>query len=60
MLKNAKGSFDDDPIAYINCQLRYHLGISKDELTTMPDEEWARNYAILTDIRKEEAKQRPF
>jgi hypothetical protein len=38
----------------------YHLGFTKTDLEQMSDEEWAENIAILTNIRKEEAKQRPF
>lgn len=36
----------------------YHLGLSRQDLTEMGDEEWAEQYAILQDIRKEEAKHK--
>jgi hypothetical protein len=34
--------------------------LTKDELTEMDDEEWTEHYAILENIRKEEAKRKPF
>ena len=60
MLKAADGDFDNNPVQYINLQLRYHFGLTKQELLEMSDEEWAEHYAILENIRKEEAKQKPF
>lgn len=60
MLKSANGSFEDDPINYINLQLRYHFKMSRQDLSDLSDEEWAQHYAILNNIRQEEAKQRPF
>jgi hypothetical protein len=38
----------------------YHLGYTKADIAEMTDEDWAENIAILNNIRKEEAKQRPF
>jgi hypothetical protein len=38
----------------------YHLGLSKAEIESMDDETWAEHYAILENIRKEEAKRKPF
>jgi preprotein translocase subunit SecA len=58
VLKAADGTFDSNPVQYINLQLRYHLGCSKNELLEMTDEEWAEHYAILANIRKEESKQK--
>lgn len=58
MLKAATGEFESNPVLYINLQLRYHLGVTKDELHEMSDEEWAEHFAILGNIRKEEAKRR--
>lgn len=45
---------------YINTQMRYHLHFSTEELRNMSDEEWANHFAMLQNIRKEEAKQKPF
>jgi hypothetical protein len=56
VLRYAKGEYGDNPVKYINLQLRYHLGISNQELEAMDDEDWAEHYAILTNIRQEEAK----
>ena len=58
MLKAANGTFENNPVNYINLQLRYHFGVTKQELLEMTDEEWADHYAILENIRKEEAKQK--
>ncbi|MBN8834567.1 MAG: hypothetical protein ABS68_00265 [Niastella sp. SCN 39-18] len=60
MLSAAKGDFEANPIQYINLQLRYHLGLTKQELNEMTDEEWAEHYAILENIRKAEAARKPF
>ncbi|RYF85845.1 MAG: hypothetical protein EOO03_12675 [Chitinophagaceae bacterium] len=57
MLRDAEGDFDHNPVLYIDLQLRYHFGISKQELTEMDDETWAEHYKILQNIRQEEAKQ---
>ena len=38
----------------------YHLGLSTNELKEMDDETWAEHYAILENIRKEEATYKPF
>ena len=40
--------------------MMYHFKTSRKEIAEMTDEEWAHQYAILTDIRKEEFKQKPF
>jgi len=42
---------------YYNTLLRYHLHIYDPE--KLSDEEWAQQIAVLENIRKEEAKQRP-
>lgn len=34
--------------------------MSRDEIEEMTDEQWARAYAILENIRTEEAKRKPF
>jgi len=34
--------------------------MSRAEVEEMTDEQWAKTYAILTDIRNQEAKQKPF
>lgn len=61
MLANANGDFEANPVQYINLQLRYHFGMSKTELEELTDEEWAEHFAILANIRKEEAKtKQPF
>jgi hypothetical protein len=36
--------------------LRKHFHLSADELEKLTDEEWALHFAILQDIRNEEAK----
>lgn len=39
----------------------YHLGYTKEQLNALTDKEWAEEYAILENIRNEEAKQnKPF
>jgi hypothetical protein len=38
--------------------MMYHLGLTKQHLAEMSDEEWAEQYAILQDIRIQEAKQK--
>lgn len=45
---------------YYNALLMYHLGMSKNDIEQMSDEEWFKWIAILADIRKQEAKQKPF
>ena len=60
MLKADTGDFKNNPVLYINLQLRYHLGLTRDELNEMSDEDWAEHYAVLENIRKEEAKRKPF
>jgi len=62
VLKAANGDFEANPVQYINLQLRYHFGISKTELEELSDEEWAEHFAILNNIRKEEASKtnQPF
>lgn len=37
--------------------MRYHLSIDPEQLT---DNEWAEQIAILENIRKEEAKRKPY
>lgn len=56
MLSSAQGDFDHNPVKYIDLQLRYHFGCTKQELEEMDDEDWAEHFAILQDIRKEQAK----
>ena len=61
MLNEASGDVNTNPVLYINLQLRYHLGMTRKELEKLTDEEWAEHYAILENIRKEEAKRnQPF
>lgn len=60
MLKAAKGNFEENSVGYINNQLRYYLGFSTSDLMSMSDEEWAQHYAMLQDIRKQEAKANRF
>jgi hypothetical protein len=61
VLSDAKGEFEHNPVKYINLQLRYHFGITKTELEELTDEDWAEHYAILNNIRQEEAKHnQPF
>lgn len=61
MLNAARGEFEANPVKYINLQLRYHFGMSKEELDDLSDEDWAEHFAILENIRKEEAKRnQPF
>lgn len=38
----------------------YHLGFTKIDVENMTDKEWATNIAILENIRKAEAKRKPF
>jgi hypothetical protein len=40
--------------------LRYYSGFTRNELEAMTDAEWAKEYAILQNIRIEEAKRKPF
>jgi len=56
VLDGADGSFEANPVLYINLQLRKHFGMTKQELESLSDNEWAVHYAILADIRKNEAK----
>jgi hypothetical protein len=51
-LTEADGSYEANPIAYIDTVLRYYLHIDPRPLT---DEEWAQAYAQLIDIRNKEA-----
>ena len=61
MLRKADGKFEANPVKYIDLQLRYHFSMSKAELESLTDEDWAEHYAILSNIRKEEAKHnQPF
>lgn len=57
MLRAAEGDFDSNPVQYINLQLRYHFGCTRQELEEMTDEDWAEHFAILQNIRQEEAKR---
>jgi hypothetical protein len=38
--------------------LKYHLGFTQKELDEMTNEEWAEQYAILADIRKQQSQQK--
>ncbi|WP_160711284.1 hypothetical protein [Chitinophaga solisilvae] len=54
MLTSANGEFQSNFILYIDLQLRYHFGLDPSQLD---DDQWAQHWAILEDIRRNEAKQ---
>lgn len=60
MLKAASGRFDDNPVKYINVQLMYYLGLTPQYIDGLTDGDWAEHYAILENIRTEQAKRQPF
>lgn len=43
-------------IAYIDTTLQYYGIVQPSNLDNLSDEEWARKFIILEDIRKKEAK----
>ena len=51
-MTEALGSYEANPIGYIDNVLRYYLHMDP---TCLSDEEWAQSYAQLIDIRNKEA-----
>jgi hypothetical protein len=61
VLNLSKGTFESNPVLYINLQLRYYLHMSSQEIHQLTDEEWAEHYVMLENIRVNEAKYyQPF
>jgi len=57
VLAKADGDFSSNFVLYIDLQLRYFLGIDP---SSLDDDMWAQYWAMLENIRKNEAKQRIF
>jgi hypothetical protein len=61
VLKQATGTFESNPVLYINLQLRYYLHLTDQEIHQLTDEQWAEHYSMLENIRLQEAKHnQPF